>query len=134
MNVGLKILEWAGLYQSLDYDHKRFDRSAQRLESPVEKIFWSCGYFELSKYGQITPQVNVCGYRVDFAYFVDDQKIAIEIDGFDYHSSKAQMTRDYQRQRHLEANEWRVIRFTGSEVYGDAQACVAEVIRLAGVR
>lgn len=132
--IGLKILERLGFYQPLDYDHKRFDRLGRRLESPIEKIFWSCGYFELSKYGQITPQVNTHGYRVDFAYLVNDQKIAIEIDGFDYHSTKKQMARDYQRQRHLEANGWRVIRFTGSEVYGDAQACVAEVIRLAGVR
>lgn len=132
--IGLKILEWAGLYKPLDYDHNRFERLARRLESPVEEIFWSCGYFDLSKYGQITPQVNAYGYRVDFAYFVNGQKIAIEIDGFDFHSSKTQMTRDYQRQRQLEANGWRVIRFTGSEIYNDAQACVAEVVRLAGVK
>jgi very-short-patch-repair endonuclease len=134
--VGLKlrILAWAGLYQPLDYDHQRFERLAKKCESPIEKIFWSAGYFELSKYGQITPQVSTCGYRVDFAYFVCGQQIAIELDGFDCHSSQKQMTRDYKRQRHLEANGWRVIRFTGSEIYGNAQACVFDVIRLAGVR
>jgi very-short-patch-repair endonuclease len=134
VNIGLRILEQFGLYRPLDYDHKRFDRLSSRLESPIEKIFWSAAYFELSKHGQLTPQVNVYGCRLDFAYLVDGQKIAIELDGFEYHSNKQQMTRDYQRQRHLEANGWRMIRFTGSEIYMDAQACVLEVIRLAGVK
>lgn len=129
----LKLLETLGLYKPLDYNHKRFDRLAARLESPIEKIFWSCGYFELAKYGQITPQVKIGGYRVDFAYLVNGQKIAIELDGYDYHSGKEQMTRDYRRQRQLEADGWRVIRFTGSEVYGDAQKCINEIKWLVGV-
>jgi very-short-patch-repair endonuclease len=128
--IALKILENLGLYKPVDYDHKRFDRLAARLESPIEKIFWSAGYFELSKYGQLTPQVNIEHYRLDFALIGNGFRVAIELDGHDYHSEKAQMTRDYQRQRRLQACGWTVIRFTGQEIYGDVQGCIADVVRL----
>lgn len=128
--IGLWILEWAGLYRPLDYDHERFNRLAKRLESPIEKIFWSAAYFELSKYGQLTPQVNVERYRIDFALIGNDFKVAIELDGHDYHCRQEQMTNDYKRQRRLQLKGWHVIRFTGQEIYGDVQGCVADILRL----
>lgn len=130
--IGLRILEWAGLYNPLDYDHKRFERLGRRLESPIEKIFWSAAYFELAKYGQLTPQVNVDHYRLDFALIGNGFKVAIELDGHDYHCRQEQMTNDYKRQRRLQLKGWVVIRFTGSEIYNDVQGCVAEVLRLVG--
>jgi len=44
--------------------------------------------------------------------------IDIECDGFDYHSSKEQLTRDSQRTRKLMNNGWHVLRYTGSEIVG----------------
>lgn len=90
--------------------------------SPIEKKFidkWRKVYGNA-----IVPQFNVPGfrYRVDFAF--PDQKVAVELDGYEYHSSKEQFTGDRKRQREMELKGWRFIRFSGSEVYNNADACV----------
>jgi len=128
--IKFKILEYLGWYKPVHYNHKRFERLARRCESPIESAFWSAGYFELSKLGQLTPQVKVGPYRLDFMFQANGLKLAIELDGQDYHSSREQRMKDYQRQRHLEAQGWRIIRFTGAEIYGDVQRCVGDVVRL----
>lgn len=43
--------------------------------------------------------------------------VVIECDGFDYHSSKADMARDRERDRAFASMGYRVVRFTGSEIY-----------------
>lgn len=92
--------------------------------SPIEKLFidkWR------TLYGNgIYPQYNVPGfrYRVDFAF--PDDKVAVELDGYEYHNSKEQFTNDRKRQREMELAGWRFIRFSGSEVYKNADACVRQ--------
>lgn len=92
--------------------------------SPIEKMFieqWRVVYGN-----GIHPQYNVPGfrYRVDFAFPSD--KVAVELDGYEYHNSKEQFTNDRKRQREMELAGWRFIRFSGSEVYRDADACVRQ--------
>ncbi len=128
--IALRILESIGLYKPVDYNHRRFDGLGKRITSPIEHIFWSAGYFELSKCGILTPQHKIGPYRVDFAYQGEGLKVVIELDGHDYHSAPAQMTADYKRQRALQSLGWLVIRFTGSEIYGDVQGCVREIMRV----
>ncbi|MCP4083202.1 MAG: DUF559 domain-containing protein [Planctomycetaceae bacterium] len=131
----LKLLERLGFYKPVDHAHQRFERLSRWCESPVESAFWSVGYWELSKHGRLTPQVKVGRYRLDFALEAQTFKLAIEIDGHDYHSSKEQRAADYQRDRSLQMRGWRVVRFSGSEVVRDAAHCVLEVIRVVrGVR
>lgn len=126
--IGLRILEWAGFYRPLDYDHKRFERLAGRCNE-IERIFWDAGYFELSKWGELTPQFKASGYRLDFALKIsDDLKVAIEIDGHDYHKTREQRQADYQRERNLKRRSWQFIRFTGGEIYNDPQQCVKEAV------
>lgn len=92
--------------------------------SPIEKMFiekWR------TVYGNgIVPQYNVPGfsYRVDFAF--PDDKVAVELDGYEYHNSKEQFTNDRKRQREMELTGWRFIRFSGSEVYKNTGACVLQ--------
>jgi very-short-patch-repair endonuclease len=131
--LGLRILEWAGLYHPTDYNHRRFERLAKKLESPIEKIFWSAAYFELSKVGVLSPQSHIAGYRVDFTLVGSGIKIVIELDGHDYHCQRVQMTNDYKRQRHLQLLGWQVIRFTGQEIYRDVQGCIKEIKELCNV-
>lgn len=94
------------------------------VESPIEKKFmdrWK------TIYGNgIVPQYNVPGfrYRVDFAF--PNHRVAVELDGYEYHNSKEQFTNDRKRQREMEAAGWRFIRFSGSEVYNNAEACVRQ--------
>lgn len=75
-------------------------------------------------------QEQVGAYRLDFA-LVNARlpaKIAIECDGHDYHErTKAHAARDRKRDRVLQGLGWRVMRFTGSEIYKDAHACADEV-------
>ncbi len=129
LNLGtLKALERLGLYQPNYYHHNRFERLARQCESPIESIFWSVAYFKLSELGEFTPQVRVGPHRLDFALRSNGLDLAIELDGQDYHSSPDQRTNDARRQRYLEQIGWRIIRFTGREIYKDVQKCVAEVI------
>ena len=71
-------------------------------------------------------------YRLDFAFYhPSGSKIAIECDGHDFHErTKEQAAHDKQRDRWLQSEGWIVLRFTGSEVYKDAHACVGEILGL----
>jgi very-short-patch-repair endonuclease len=129
--IGLQLLEKLGFYQPADYNHIRFECLAPLCESPVEAAFWSAAYFELSKLGRLTPQIEVGPYRLDFGLETETFKLAIEIDGHDFHSTKEQKATDYQRDRYLQSQGWRVIRFSGSEVYQDASKCALEAVKIA---
>jgi very-short-patch-repair endonuclease len=48
---------------------------------------------------------------------VETVKIAIECDGFEFHSSKESLIRDTIRTRKLTLNKWIVYRFTGTEIH-----------------
>lgn len=95
--------------------------------SPIEESFW----YEWHQHGAdaffpLTCQYEVPGtrYRLDFAAV--DNKFAIELDGYEWHSSKEQFTNDRRRQRELEALGWRFVRFSGSEVYKNAGDCALQ--------
>ena len=66
----------------------------------------------------LTPQYQVLNYRIDFA--VPDKRIAIEIDGHEYHKTKEQRTHDSKREREIKlvlpAN-CTVIRFTAQKFF-----------------
>lgn len=71
----------------------------------------------------IETQVVIGLYKVDFRlkYYV------IEIDGHDYHKTKEQREYDYNRERYLQRHGYFVVRFTGTEVFLDADKCVHEL-------
>lgn len=49
---------------------------------------------------------------------IDTKKIALECDGFDYHSKPEQYRKDKERERHLKSVGWTdVLRYSGSEIY-----------------
>lgn len=99
-------------------------KTYQMFESPIEEAFYNASQGRL----KLQPQHKIGPYRVDFA--VLHRMVVIELDGHEYHKTREQRTSDAQRQRYLEAHGWRVIRFTGSEVYKNPQACVDEAARL----
>lgn len=103
-----------------------YRRSTQEdlLESPIERKFWDA-LSENVEYNVI-PQLHIGKYRVDFA--IKELRIAIELDGHDYHKTKEQRSYDARRERYLQRNGWRVIRFTGSEVWRDVTKCVNELL------
>jgi len=98
-------------------------------ESPIELAFFDailrCEHGGFTMY----TQYEVGRYRLDFAFVHDDGRlVAVEVDGHDFHErTKQQAQRDRSRDRFLTASGWKVLRFTGSEIYRDAKKCAAEV-------
>lgn len=65
--------------------------------------------------------------RVDFAY--PDRKLAIELDGFRYHSDPEAFTRDRTRQNALLSTGYRLLRYTARDLRENPVRVVAEVGR-----
>jgi very-short-patch-repair endonuclease len=106
---------------------KEVARLFPALESPIEQAFWDAYVQKLPReLSGLEAQHAVLGgrYRIDFA--LPKQKIGIELDGYAWHSSPEAFTRDRARQRELELEGWRIIRFSGSEVTKDADDCVTQ--------
>lgn len=105
-----------------------FEEQVSKCESEMERRFLKAAWPILTQYGRLVTQHPLSGYRIDLA--IPDCRIAIEIDGYDYHSTKEQLTADARRQRALTAARWTVVRFTGREIYAGAANCAAEVARI----
>lgn len=94
-------------------------------ESPPEKLFWDAindvGDTTLA---HVTPQWKVKNYRLDFA--IPPKKLAIEVDGLAFHNGQASFIKDRNRQRDLEMEGWRVLRFAAKEIMDDAKGCVRQ--------
>lgn len=99
------------------------------LEVPIENAIDILGL-------AIQHEVNIDGHK----YFLDfslqcwdgDKKesvnVAIEVDGHDFHEkTKEQARRDKFRDRMLQKAGYRVLRYTGSEVWKDSNAVVREI-------
>lgn len=84
------------------------------------------------------PQVVIGDYRVDFLLrdgFKDERGIVVECDGHDFHErTKEQAIRDRSRDRWLTLQGYTVLRFTGAEVWRDAQTCAVQIIEAAEKR
>jgi very-short-patch-repair endonuclease len=85
----------------------------------------------------IYPQTKVGPYRVDFAIWdaslpfslADPRIMVVECDGHDFHEkTKEQAARDKKRDRFLQSRGYKVLRFTGSEIWADPSACAEEII------
>ena len=94
-------------------------------ESPIELRFF---VFSMHKIPNLRPQVVVGPYRVDLA--IPEKKVAIELDGHEFHKTSNQRTHDAQRERYLQKQGWQVIRFTGTEIHKDVFACIDDAIQI----
>ncbi|MCJ7443471.1 MAG: DUF559 domain-containing protein [Methanotrichaceae archaeon] len=100
--------------------------------TPMERKFFDAASKEIP---DLIPQYEVCNgkYRLDFAKIIYDKtmgipilQIAVELDDHSYHSSEEARTSDADRQRNLEREGWRFIRFTGSQVQ-DLPKCINDL-------
>lgn len=73
-------------------------------------------------------QFRVGNFVLDFA--IPHLGLAIEADGRGWHDA----VRDKRRDEHLKAYGWRTLRFTGSQIYWDADGCALEVALVAAER
>lgn len=103
---------------------------AEKLESEAERRFWSA-YMRLQppELVGLIPQRWIRRHRVDFA--IPRLRIAIEVDGYKWHSDRQTFTRDRQRQREIELMDgWRFIRFSGKETCDSPDTCIRETTDL----
>lgn len=79
-------------------------------------------------------ELPVDGYRLDFAVIggvIDSWRVAVECDGHEWHDrTKEQAEHDRKRDRYLQREGWRVMRFTGREIVRNVGECVAELLGL----
>ncbi|MER7433157.1 DUF559 domain-containing protein [Pseudonocardia alni] len=101
-----------------------------QLDSEAERRFWEAHVAagEPALEGLVT-QHQVANYRIDFA--LPDQEFGIEIDGYEFHSSKASFESDRLRHRALERLGWRTVRYSGKEACENPEACVRDAAEAA---
>jgi very-short-patch-repair endonuclease len=122
-----------------------FDLCESPLEAKLLEAFFRAGAFEPvaasagvllgyssvngALFGQLTVKASRRHHRLDYAVIAPrrDVFLAIEIDG-SHHMARQQVERDRKRDRDLARKGWTPIRFTGGEVFRDAEACVREVV------
>lgn len=81
-------------------------------------------------------QAQVLNYRADFLLDYHDERgirqiFVVECDGHDFHErTKEQARRDRKRDREMMRAGVHVIRFTGSEIYADPEACAQQVVAM----
>jgi very-short-patch-repair endonuclease len=97
--------------------------------SPIERLFaeeWrkTAPPLTFQHRVKVDHYDHVALYIIDFADVA--YQVAIELDGMRGHSKPADITKDRKRQRHLERDGWKFIRFGGAEVMKDVFQCVRE--------
>jgi very-short-patch-repair endonuclease len=72
----------------------------------------------------------VGGYKVDVTF--PKQRVAIETDGWAFHSSQEDFQNDRERQNKIALLGWQVLRFTWRDLTEDPQRVIAEVVAATG--
>jgi len=114
-------------------------------ESPIEKMFYLCllgeQLYSAARIGgevKIIPQLEVelsgNTYRPDFTMFLATAekqiKAIIECDGHDFHEkTKEQAREDRKRERLFVRHGYKVLRYTGQEIYENPFRCADEVFK-----
>jgi very-short-patch-repair endonuclease len=80
--------------------------------------------------GLPAPEVNVRihGHEVDF--FWREQGLVVEVDGFQFHSSRAAFERDRRRDAHLQTHGLRVVRVTWRQIVDAPYATLTHLVRV----
>ena len=129
----------------------------QRCESPIEALLTSALYTHnkigLENFHFMTMAKEVAKpyfYEAAFVYFQmpigtyradllivdaslplelgEPRLMIVECDGHDYHErTKEQARKDKQRDRYFQGRGYKVLRFTGSEIWADPDACASEI-------
>lgn len=100
----------------------RSEIADSKIQSPIEKKFWEIAKKE---FPSMEPQYKIGDFHVDFA--LPDNKLAIELEGHEYHSTKEQLEYDANRERELQKMGWCIIRFRGGEIYKRLNKCIEDI-------
>lgn len=67
-------------------------------------------------------------YFLDFAIISGQQRLCVEVDGAEYHTKAEDKAKDAERERNLRSVGWQVVRFKGTEVFQDVEACARKIM------
>lgn len=123
---------------------KSIGECVAKCESPIEALLLVALFADTDRFStphaadapwlavpQSTIRVGDSEYRLDIEVVGEGLRVAIETDGHDFHErTPEQVIRDNERERALESEGWRVVRFSGREVRRDPIGCVSELVKL----
>ncbi|MEM0203186.1 MAG: DUF559 domain-containing protein [Archaeoglobaceae archaeon] len=72
---------------------------------------------------RVIPQYEVSGYRIDLVVEGNENRLAVECDGDEWHGPDT-FENDMRRQRQLERAGWKFVRIRASEFYANRQRAV----------
>lgn len=107
--------------------------------SPIEQIFGVCFLYlvyddglddELYCFSQYRVDIDDTYYLLDFYVEYQGVKYAIELDGYEYHSTKSQINHDYEREQNLIELGYKVLRFTGTQIYNSAYEYALKALKI----
>jgi very-short-patch-repair endonuclease len=70
---------------------------------------------------QKVVQVHGQFYRLDVAF--EEERVAVELDGYRYHSTREQRERDMQRDAALASIDWLTLRYSHERLHEDVPDC-----------
>lgn len=138
-----------------DFSQEMWNNCVELVKSPIERLLWialhavckvNCveinaepwydGKEERQGFGlHVVPQLEIEPYRVDFLVWNEVHKQAttdwvIECDGHEFHErTKAERQYEKKRDRFLTTRGYKILRFTGSEIFKDPYSVAVEIIR-----
>jgi very-short-patch-repair endonuclease len=81
---------------------------------------------------QFTVQVDGNTFRLDFAY--PERRLAIELDGYAFHSSPERFRADRERQNLVSLAGWLVLRFTWHDITQRPVSVALTIAEALGIR
>lgn len=118
----------------------------QRVESPAEAFIvrelfalpgalYDGGDRVYCHGAAVGVQVPALRYRVDLLVELERTRLAVEIDGLEYHGlTQAQFTRDHFRARQLLIAGYIVVRFTANEAMARPRSCWRDIFAVLATR
>jgi very-short-patch-repair endonuclease len=103
-------------------------RLAKFTESPIEVMFGMALYDLIEDGWALIPQFKWQRYRIDWALERPDKPlIFIECDGSEFHTRPDDVARDRRRDQDIRRAGIKLFRFTGSQIFGNAEGCALRV-------
>lgn len=114
--------------QEEDARSRRKQALKPKAESPPHDLLWE-GLSDIPgavrEYAGAVPQRK---FRLDIAF--PAIKLAVEIDGWQYHGKfKDAHAKDRERQNLLVMEGWQVLRFTAGQIFNEKEACLNTVLK-----
>ena len=71
-------------------------------------------------------------YRLDLAY--EQERVAVELDGYRYHSTREQRERDMRKDAALASIDWLTLRFSHQRLHADVRGCQRDTLTTLAAR